>query len=889
MEWPEFVEPGYPVYRAFIVPRVVGEKPVYARKLTGEDVANWGATLDKLKTFLTSVNNFASHSGQRLEQRLELLADCITLFFKIPLMREVLPTVAPSPLKLYLMTRLLWPGLEKSFQEKPLKFVSDCYGEPLTKFSQSRVSAVFNDAELNKLVEEAWFNIPADTRPGANTSSLISHMLLTSSMAWAFAVQSGKSREEAAKIRISAIMHDIGKPFNYRKHYETSPKVAERLLSDIISEDELKDVVDAVKRHHLESAEIKNADRMSSDIDRLNRYVAATIMDDITAICSQLKLNPKLAYGSGEDAWNFWSQVEQARHGTVESLSTKFVRQVQNGNLPRPSDNILDDDLVMFLFDIGGIQDFILRSSELRSVSASSVLIDVATSAHIPLTIQKIVEDRANVWIPLESFLYTSGGVITMILPRNLGHVMDEVLNELRENYRAQRIRIYMASTVLRTDYHKTVGELGSRMVIAKLQDDHRYEPVRLDAGKLCDLCRMENGEKALETGEKVCETCYALYEFGDNLHFKQKWNSSISLRSDSFTAREVFDGVEWSDVSAGIMELLSGHSLSDLEALGIISNRGVSTGSKPRLRNVGLVKLDGNLMGEFFARSLSVTDALERSARVDMALKKALQEAVSKVVDAVEEPLEKRRFAALTNLGLMYVGGDDALLFCPSWAALPLAHHIGLAFHREMGEQASLSIGVVAAPPKHDVWAMIDAVSRLLQEAKRRGRTSKAGAICFDVVEAGVISGSSVKERHESLKERGLTAQPLPLAAEAGNHSLDDLIHLLCSYLDSSGSVDVFTAAYKASKDKPNEVADRLRKVRTAIKKTVHVGDSLSQAGDWHPYGVLFAFKMKDADEYLLIQKLAAKTSGTELNKIAGVPLADVDLMVKLLGGGVI
>ncbi|MEN3047878.1 MAG: HD domain-containing protein [Candidatus Caldarchaeales archaeon] len=898
MSWPEFVEPGYPVFRAYIIPRAIDGRIEPVRRVTAEDVERWGRTLDELKRFLSMVNGFASRSanGLSLHERLELIADCFTAFFRTPLMREVLPSVAPSPLKSYLLARLLWKLLAPEWFEDPLEFCKYCYGEQLGAVKRSKVFSVLENPEVNSLVESAWFDFPADTRPGANTSSLLSHMLLTSSMVWALAVKSGRSREEAALIRLAAMLHDMGKPFNYREHYRVSPTVAERLLTGLLPEDELRRVVDAVKRHHAADSEVREADRRSSGIDRLRGYVEATIMNEIRRLSSELGLDPGIAYGSGAPAWGFWIELEQKRRGAVESLSRSFVENFTRGGVRVEVGHELWDDMLLCMIDVGGIQDFITRGSELRTVSASSVVIDVAVSAHIPLAIQRLLESKSGVWVPLESFLYTSGGVVTLLLPRGLKSNLMEAVEDLKKWYRRVRLKLYAGCAELSSDYRETTARLQSAVAMAKLEEDFSFSPVELNAVSLCEVCRTENSVTTLETGEMVCQVCKDLYEIGNDLHFGTKWDSEVTFRRETFKVSEAFGGLSWKDVSPGIIELIAGHSVDDLKALGLLRSAETSgqvARRPPRLRNIGLIKVDGNLMGEFFAESVSISDALERSARVDMALKRALQEAIEAAADAIDDSTERLRFVALMHLGLMYVGGDDALLFCPSWVALPLANSMGLAFHREMGAKASLSVGVVAAPSKHDVWALIEAASRLLQEAKRKGRTIKAGAVCFDVVEAGIISGPSAKERQDSMRARRITAQPLALDEQQGEISLGQLFQLLSKH--SGLQLDEFRMSYIASRDEPNGVSndfskqlkDALKEVRAAIRRTVQVGEALGAGRDWQLYGTLFALKMSDQrGGYGLVRDLIDLWSKAGSGDI-GIPVADVDLMIKFMGGG--
>lgn len=901
MEELSFTEPGHPVYKSYIVPRTLDGQPRYVRRLTEKDVNDWRRILEKLRTFLTDVIDYLQRNGYVLNshERIELVGDCICLFFKIPLLREVLPSVAPNPIKAYLMRRLHWKNSPKILSEGLLEFTEESYGRLLEGFSRERVAAVFSDPAFIDLVENAWLNIPADTRPGANTSGLISHMLLTSAIAWALAIEDGLSRLEAAEVRLSAIMHDVGKPFNYREHHRISPQIASCLLSGIIEVNELNELLEKIAAHHLRDSHLRRADVIASNIDRLGPYVAKTIERKMSELTTRLGLDPNLAWSSGEEAWKFWADLERAKPGIIEELSREFAETLHQGGASMDIMGVSERELSLFLFDVGGIQEFIMRSSELRCVIASSLVVDVATTAFIPLMLQMMVEEEFNQWVPVESIIYSSGGVVLLLLPSCLRGVMETVFTKVREQFERERMTVYMASTELNTSYYVTSGKLASNMLLRKLDDESRYQPIRLNAYALCEFCRMENHMMKIGTGERVCDTCGSLYEIGNELSFNSRWTAELSFMGDRFSPQQAFDNFDWRDISKGIIELLAGHSVKDLKRLGLLAKEGSETSDElqPRLRNVSLIKMDGNLMGAFFADSISITDSLERSARVDIALKRALSEAVHTMGKAIQDSLEAKRLAALFSLGLIYVGGDDAMILCPSWAAVPLAHQIGRAFYREMGEAASLSMGVLATPPKHDIWASIDAASQLLKIAKRVGRKHRGGAICYDVVEGGSLSGFSIVERHESLRTRKLTSQPLLISQSPTyeGFSIDELLQMLCEHTGRKEAADIFTLAYQASQESMKKDSSELKKLRSAIRKVIQVGESQRVGGSWTPVSFIYTMKMSRGDghhEYKLVEALISRwleitSRGDQC--LTGVPLADVDLLIKFLGGGVL
>jgi len=896
-----FAEPGYPVYRAYIIPRTINGEVKYVRRLTEEDVNNWHRILTELRKFLEAIVNLMDESWNKIQyySRLELLADSITLFFRVPLIREVLPSIAPSAMKTYLLSRLYWPVIRHKNLSKerrdiipynPIEFLRSSYDSERIwgRFRESGVMQILNNPDITSAVEEAWFTFPADTRPGANTSALIPHMLLTSAITWCLATDI--SRERAAEYRIAALIHDAGKPFDYRRHYELSPQIAEDLFSHILEENSIKNIARLAEEHHKENSPLHEADILASSIDRLEKYIEAVILREKGELLRNLGFDVKRAYGKGEKAWEEWTRLEEKKGGIIEELSEEFAKKAKLVKITHEKEN---DKLRFFLFDIGGIQDFIKRSNELRCVVASSMVIDAIAMAHIPLLIQRKFEQRMECWVPYECFLTLGGGVASLILPASFETEMEVVLRKLRREYLQSRIDVYLASTDFSDNYFTVSGRLASAIALRKLTSEHSYVPIELRADRLCDLCRNETASRDLDTGERACNVCYSLYELGNTVHFSKRWEAEIGFAGGdgTFSPRSVFNGIGWSEVSSGIMELLAGHGPDELARFGLIPATDEVYDEKPRVRNIAFVKVDGNLMGEFFAGAISVTDALERSARVDIALKRSIEEAVRRMFEecrGMAGDEEAKRAVAAISLGILYVGGDDAAFLCPSWASIPLAHHIARSFYEKMGYETGLSIGVAVASPRHDVWALYDSASKLLEKAKEVGRKMKAGAVCYDLIESGVMSSSSVSERMKAMEKRKLTSQPLTIGPSDDRFSLDYLMNLL----NRTHNTGFFALAYMASRSSSNEVIDQLKEIRNAIRRSVQVGNSMSYSEDrWYDYAQAYVFRMKNNTSYEMLRDIIVKwlNVSSKSDDRIGLPLADLDMLIKIIGGGVI
>jgi hypothetical protein len=113
-----------------------------------------------------------------------------------------------------------------------------------------------------------------------------------------------------------------------------------------------------------------------------------------------------------------------------------------------------DGEILYFLVDVGGIQEFIYRTVDLRTVAASSYVIDFVTSAYIMMGLQHYLAKYQDVWIPVEAFMINGGGKLSFIAPRSLAEVIEKTLETINANLREHLgIRLYYCYTVLTDNF----------------------------------------------------------------------------------------------------------------------------------------------------------------------------------------------------------------------------------------------------------------------------------------------------------------------------------------------------------------------------------------------------------------------------------------------------
>ncbi len=746
------------------------------------------AYLSNLRRFLEESMKLSGLGEAPQEERLEFIADMIALFFKAPLLREPVEGLHLSPFKAYLSYRILrktLPTLTTMREVLKILFDRDVEDQLASLFS------ILNEAAKGS--EVVLTGYPADTRPGYNLSSLMIHWMAVSALAWSRGYRLGLGRREMARLRIASLLHDVGKPLEPRRHVIKGVEVIKVLLRGLIDEEDMKAIIEIVRSHHAreykgpyekEVQAIKEADHFSSGIDRLGSVVKEVIVKElssITGMSEEETFNRFYSPGS----WDAWDELESSRPGTLRKLTERCVKSLifREVKVEDISPKTFPETFLLKL-DVASIQSFIRESEKLPLLAASSYIVDLAVMFNSLRSVQETLSTgKYGVWYPVEGFLYSAGGNILAIVPKGLVEGVTEVLKssfrrkgKLSLGFGPLGVRI--AVTELKSNYGEIIEELDRKLLREKIslmeplepgEDPYEKSSVEGLTGieRTCDYCGKRPAVyPPIRMGEEifyVCEECRGKYELFEKGNVRSKWRRAVT--TSGIRVEEAF-GLGWNEGDEGervrdvLIEIIAGHD----------APKEIKEG---RLLNVAVLKVDGNLMGAFMARSISFSDALERSARIDLALKKSFKTALRSIYEGLKafDGRSDREEARLL-IGLQYMGGDDALLFSPSWASIPLAIVLMVEFAREMGFSywedrcahtgATLSIGLAAAPARHNIWALLDAAEELLDRAKEVGRYPVfMGAMAFDVTEGGLLTGKAVATRERVLASLRLTVQP--------------------------------------------------------------------------------------------------------------------------------
>lgn len=719
------------VFSGHIVPLMLEEGVrTYVSEFTSDDYNKYVELLELLKEKLKIyIREIEAEEGKQLslEKKVKAIGDFIVAFFKIPLNPPLYPRYEeaihfPTPQEYYwlwVLSRHITAFRDEIWSKygnlvELIKVLHDRLGDLA---ALTGVSGLISEANLDR-VFNITIKLPSDTRPGLNTSKLIIHSLATSALAVCKGICRGLSGLDLEILRLASLLHDLGKPGQWfsedparTSHARLSGNIAEKLLKDILDPGVVEEIKTLVTYHHecdsISDPKLKmlcrilrEADTDSSVIDRVVEVIADTVAKelniDVDRAITMLK-------GTGVSVWNFWLSIGDDKVKAVTNVVAKKLSQepLKIRKLTR-ADTVRDVKVVFC--DMRKIQEFIHVES-LRSLAVRSYIVDLATIYAIPRAAIEVFN------VNPENIVYAGGGFAIVIIP----DVADELVEKFKQKYidtcgfiEGESIapKITIASSDLYVDWRFTFEKTIEKLTVEK-HVINRVEPSELIGfEKPCEICGRRPAIK-----DNMCQVCKKLEEVATETYFPRKLKA--------LTETYGYTTLSWNVLKEWIIEWLAGNTID--EKTGGISDE--------KVFNVSMVKIDGNFMGTFMGDAISVSDAFERSVRIDRALKKGLHRTLhllkqsinllKEVSDVEEKILAKMGEHGFTRLytGVLYVGGDDALILMPAWLTLPASLYIAYWFWRELGGVRQLSIGIASGKPKHNIWGLLEAATYMLND----------------------------------------------------------------------------------------------------------------------------------------------------------------------------
>lgn len=879
------------VVRGFLVPVLDEEgKPTYVKTFDAEEIRGlWQKFIEKIRKVLKFV--FKDHKASTIDD-LNKLNNVIVLFIKACLYMDPLPGFAYSPQVLLFYQSIYDKELRESFGEEydsfkheAAKFIEQTLRIEILREPWEELLKTID--ESRKIVRDTFMRIPADTRPVANTSSLLTHLLATSAIASSIYKSrvSDFSELDHEILRLASLLHDVGKPFSWEKHVATGINLIKNFLGDFVEEKILEKVIDLVKKHHGEHRDtlcriLVEADRISSNIDRIKDFLfnRREISKKIDDICK--KIDPELSVEKIKDNWDSWEFWKGLGVSTIRKLTEEMIKILETLSFEDDGRKIEGEVLAVKL-DVRGIQSYITEANRLAEIVGGSRIVDNLIMWWVPF---ELLKNK----IPPENVIYSGGGNILLICSnKDLGKVRS--LCKVCSEEWGLEVAIGSEPIFKGSIFRKVLNNLESSLALEKMKIFGEGEEIIPGLAFLCQSCyRRPATIKSKLTELRLCETCNRRLEYGITNHFKARW-ASMKIKNESL---ENIFGLTWDCVREHLIELIAGHEPDEIKKM-------KENSFSEEYLNIAVVKVDGNLMGSFLAKSISISDLMDRSTRIDLALKKGFRR-IEEVLD-VALGNEAKKWIARLRLGLMYCGGDDALLLCPSWLTPAITVILATEFTRELGFSATLSVGVAANMLKQPIWGLFEASERLLKFTKKEYRKREIkgevhiGAVTYEVVETGAATGDYVDYSVNYLRRNNLTTQPLTILNEPEKYSfklLLDYLWGLLEGLDYNQIVQNSYATYRYYRFKDRNLlgsrTDNIRKELIEVLKQVlfrkKEGKIKAISYIMRKYGTIDKEKKKEILPIIFRTLVGEGDQNLIDSKIAAL---DLYKLIKLLSGG--
>ncbi len=895
------------IVRGYIIPYIKDDRIVYT------DIINQKMREDILNYFLKDIiNKVKEDYVKRVKHKISTANDLnyflnlLTIFIKSSLYIDQIRGIVIAPIS----------GLYEHYileHKKDLKCTKSLYTE---KGLREYVYMLVEKKE--KLIKKPEIEImdtiikmPADTRIGLNTSSLIIHLLTTSGISSAIYISKRKkdiSIKELTILRLLSMFHDIGKIVEWKAHEKRSALILREIFdSKIIEErseaweiiENVANILEGKVKENIYYEIFKEADKIASGVDRVKELVPIVLSKDkkdmlekkIIAYLSRLGISTKGNleddYKQVFDDWNFWNEflTIEERIELTKDFCKNVSRISSNGEIYETMISKREklEEVFVVKFDFASIQHYI-KSNDLRSLMGGSRIVDIIIYASIP-------DLLINLGIPYECVLIFGGGNLIALIPSNK-------INEIREELSKLDIpgvKINIGISPLYDSYiainREIEKDIFNTKILSNIKPKHN---ITLDIYKKCEFCGKENAEES-KYKESLCKKCQYKYEIGTNEYFKYRIISFFDWKIKN-------DYLPLMNEKTDILFFIAGHTIKEAAKILPIEE----------YKNLAIIRFDGNIIGQFMASAISITDIFERSIRIDKAVKDAINRFYNILREISEE--DALRFV----LGILYIGGDDGMLIVPSWLSIPLSLYLLNHYYYSLGGKSTLSLSIVGAKPKHPLIPLYDCAGHLLDRyAKDNGgrklcyeichsrsldhiQNNFRGAIAFYNIDTGRLSPEYIDEILETLSKRDKVSMQYrhtyTLSDINEKHSIFRLLSL--AFPRKLENIDL----QEINLDKLNEdfikKMIKLHKIESFIEAIKHrkniINDiiSINIEGESDFYLKVAYVTSKYSSELEAELGINAQTILKNLLEISesgfqSFNLADLLILIKILGGG--
>jgi len=852
-------------------------------------------TLPDLKAgFIRALTALANYScelvGNNETKATNLYADLISIIYKLPTVLSYAPAIPsgsssnsglPTPFEYfftYIIVRHLDVNIDYSNIEGLLK--------SLDSQKREKIDEVIRFAStLGELYEKLLYT-PADTRPGFNFTSLVSHLQLTSILVWLLQ----PSSLDLNYLRIAALLHDLGKLFNPTNHVTASVEILDQVIEESSClKNTLSRVRELIEKHHSDYIGIvEKADRLASATDRLSDVVNKVLESEDVAgigkckdVCYSLSARTKECMECleklGEQSYGRASQILYKSILESLGLNIEELNEVIEGweSTPSKKVEVAEREAVgkslgyLVYIDFPGVQRFITSFPKLRDMSFASFLVDFVTSVYSFIVLDHDYYERTNhkSRIPAEALLSGYGGHSYIVVRSDFGK--KEEVKSLLTNSSPEYLDIRLDVKVVDLAYENYVKDYKTiRDEIASMGYErylyYKEKVYSLGSHRVCDNCGVRPAVKRLEKNgeeEYLCEVCSLVRELSSNRGFMAKLNSTYLIEGESVSPRDSID--------------IKGVNTNESDALGEIAME-IIAGYKTLndTKYVALVKADGNDGGKIFNNTATFSEYIDKSFRLDYGVKKSFYKTLGELLRAEKEV--NSSFKDLTSrilAGVLYLGGDDIMLMMPSVIAVPFAVRMFKNVNKETG--FTFKIGVISVKPDHPVQFAYKAVNELMESSKLKKKSSLSCLVFSSTLATeGVIKAELEKYRSKQDSKRDKDAETKENEQEQN------------SYLVVSNDIEKVKELLQTVRLLPKENEFEGEKVFKELVEIYYKDDKKRTRDTIRPLEDLTNYadthKFYDALAYILRYRARSKKSEEEDKKKKG--FSDHDLVSFLL-----
>jgi hypothetical protein len=909
------------IVRGYIIPYIKDNKVIYS------EVIDQQMRKEILEKFIEIINIVKKDFGKNTLSTIRDLnhfLNLLTIYLKNILYIDPIKDIIIAPISgLYEHYKNDHITIKDFTCKKPL-FTSKgllSYIEYLTTEDTSKKWKLIKKPTIKDI--DLILKMPADTRIGLNTSSLLIHSLTTSAIASALYLSKYNDEYGLTITRLLSLFHDIGKLESWINHEKKSIEIIkEKIFAEYIQENSeawkiINETCKILEMNEKERVNIeyykifRDADTIASEIDRvkeiipivLSKEISEKLLNKINTFLRKMNKeainNLKDAYEAIFNNWNFWNEylsLDERIEFTEDFCKNVSVISSENKvyDMLLSESKLKTSDIVIVRFDFSSIQSYIW-SNDIRTLMGGSRIVDIVVYASIP-------DLLINLGIPYECILTFGGGNLTAIIPANKIDDVKEMLNLKQPSKQLNKldilgVRINIGESPIYDNYLYMNKIIEKNILKSKVFLSEALNPdVKLDIYRKCDICGSDIAkfnEKFKD--KKLCEKCQIKYNVGEKEHFIYKIQSFHKWIFDK--AKKYIELFSKGD----ILVYIAGHSIEE------------SKKTIEKYKSISMVRFDGNVIGQFMASSISITDSFERSIRIDRAVKDAINDFYNILKDISEE--DALRFV----LGLMYVGGDDGTLIMPAWLSIPFSIYLLNRYFYSLGGKSTLSIAIIGSKPKHPIIPLYEATGHLLDEyAKKNGGRDLCynnchsrivdkvsndfrGAIAFYNIDTGKLSLEYLDEILKTLyneKVSMIGQYTYTLSSLNNQYSIFKLLKIIFDQYDkgafSNINIDTFNEEFLKKylniyvNEKTNFI-EHLKKIKRAINSILSI--NIGGFGDINLRIVYSASQYKNdnvVENYGVNSKLLLENLLIASEKgIESFNLIDLQNLMKLLGGG--